>query len=84
MGSASLGFEPCVATAFLSENDVTPWMWCRLFCTWERTISWLPCCSRNSSSTRHLKAWCSFVLSLIRFHTIVMIEENSTVNVPLA
>ena len=29
-------------------------------------------------------AWCSFVLSLMRFHTMAMIAENSTVKVPLA
>ena len=40
--------------AFLSVKEVTAWTWCRLFCTCESTISWLPCCSRNSRRTRHL------------------------------
>ena len=65
-------------------TDVHARTWRRRPWTCARTISVLPFWRRYSSSSMHLYGWCSVVLSLSRFHTIVMIAENSTVNVPLA
>ena len=52
--------------------------------TCERIISEFPSRSRNSNRWRHFCGWCSLSLSLRRFHSTLMIEEKSTVNVPLA